>query len=163
MSRYKPKGWRGESYRHSLASKGVKTIDLSKYKGKWYEIASIPKSFSKGCEKTTANYTPKENYIEVKNRCKVEGKQKEIIGEARKTKDKNNKELEVSFFPPLFYSPYKIEYVDKDYKRAIVGSKKNSLWLLSRNKTMSEEKYKQLLNIAKRKGYKISELKRTKQ
>lgn len=25
MSRYKPRGWRGDSYRHYLAAKGVKT------------------------------------------------------------------------------------------------------------------------------------------
>lgn len=30
MNRYKPKGWRGQSYRHSLASRGIKT-KFSKY------------------------------------------------------------------------------------------------------------------------------------
>ena len=39
MSRYKPVGWRGQSYRHYLAAKGVKT---SKYKPKRLRAHGIP-------------------------------------------------------------------------------------------------------------------------
>ncbi len=35
----------------------VANVDLNKYAGKWYEIASFPQSFQKGCCATTAEYT----------------------------------------------------------------------------------------------------------
>jgi apolipoprotein D and lipocalin family protein len=35
----------------------VPNVDLKKYSGKWYEIASFPQVFQKGCNCTTAEYT----------------------------------------------------------------------------------------------------------
>ena len=35
----------------------VPYVDLKKYAGKWYEIASFPQRFQKGCNFTTAEYT----------------------------------------------------------------------------------------------------------
>ena len=35
----------------------VKSFDLQKYQGKWYEIARLNHSFEEGMEQVTANYT----------------------------------------------------------------------------------------------------------
>ena len=35
----------------------VPEVDLEKYVGTWYEIASFPQRFQKGCHGTTATYT----------------------------------------------------------------------------------------------------------
>jgi lipocalin len=35
----------------------VSNVDLKKYLGRWYEVASFPQLFQKGCECTTAEYT----------------------------------------------------------------------------------------------------------
>ncbi|MCE9539209.1 MAG: lipocalin family protein, partial [Bacteroidetes bacterium] len=35
----------------------VPNVDLKKYSGKWYEVASYPQRFQKGCNCTTADYT----------------------------------------------------------------------------------------------------------
>lgn len=35
----------------------VPYVDLNKYAGKWFEIASFPQRFQKGCNCTTAEYT----------------------------------------------------------------------------------------------------------
>ena len=35
----------------------VPFVDINKYSGKWYEIASYPQRFQKGCHCTTAEYT----------------------------------------------------------------------------------------------------------
>jgi len=35
----------------------VANVDLNKYAGKWYEIASYQQRFQKGCTCTTAEYT----------------------------------------------------------------------------------------------------------
>lgn len=64
----------------------VPSVDLNKYAGKWYEIASFPQRFQKGCNCTTAEYTAtNKGYVIVENRCNkgsVNGKQSYIKGKA---------------------------------------------------------------------------------
>ena len=53
----------------------VPHVDLEKYAGKWYEIASFPQRFQKGCQYTTATYTlTDKDYVIVENRCRKHGK-----------------------------------------------------------------------------------------
>ena len=39
---------------NSIPLETVKSVELSRYMGKWYEIASFPNRFQKGCNCTTA-------------------------------------------------------------------------------------------------------------
>jgi len=49
----------------------VAKVDLSRYTGTWYEIASYPQRFQKGCTGTTATYTLRDDgEIGVVNRCR---------------------------------------------------------------------------------------------
>ena len=48
----------------------VPNVDLKKYTGKWFEIASFPQYFQKGCNCTTAEYTLSDKgFVIVENRC----------------------------------------------------------------------------------------------
>lgn len=80
-------------------------IDLQKYSGKWFEIASFPMSFQKDCYCVTAEYTlTGKDYIKVKNSCRkgsVNGKVKSITGKAFAVKGTNNVKLKVQFFWPF--------------------------------------------------------------
>jgi apolipoprotein D and lipocalin family protein len=50
----------------------VLSVDLEKYMGKWYEIASFPQRFQKGCHCTTAEYTLNDKgYVNIENKCFV--------------------------------------------------------------------------------------------
>lgn len=64
---------------NAQAIQTVLSVDLNKYSGKWYEIASYPQRFQKGCHCTTAEYTLSDkSYVIVENRCNkdsVNGKQ----------------------------------------------------------------------------------------
>ena len=47
----------------------VPNVDIKKYSGKWYEIASFPNRFQKDCNCTTAEYTyTDKGYVIVENR-----------------------------------------------------------------------------------------------
>ena len=49
----------------------VARVDLERYLGTWYEIASFPQSFQRGCTATTATYTLRtDGEIDVLNRCR---------------------------------------------------------------------------------------------
>jgi len=144
--------------------KTVHQVDLEKYSGTWYEIASFPQRFQKGCECTTANYTPTDKgYIIVENKCKKNGKESSIKGKAFVDKDSGNAKLKVQFFWP-FKGKYWIIDLADDYSYAVVSHpNKNYLWTLSRKATLNEEVYKGIINRLQEKGFDLSQLKLTKQ
>lgn len=137
----------------------ARKISLKRYAGKWNEIASFPAWFQRDCVGATAEYTEMPTFIGVVNTCTTrKGKTRNIKGKAFTT-DENNV-LNVQFFPP-FKSDYIIEYVDTEYKHAIVGSTgKNYLWILSREKPVANDVYEKLVSIARKKGYDVSRLER---
>ena len=53
----------------------VHSVDLKKYAGTWYELASYPQFFERGCSNVKATYTLKEGYVEVLNQSIKGGKQ----------------------------------------------------------------------------------------
>jgi len=101
----------------------VPNVDLDRYAGKWFEIASSPKSFQKGCGCTTATYTPTDRgYIEVLNTCCKTAKNNQIAikGKAFVEEGSGNAKLEVQFFWPL-RGKYWIIALAEDYSYAMVG------------------------------------------
>ncbi len=145
----------------------VPYVDLKKYAGKWYEIASFPQRFQKNCNWTTAKYTlTDEGFVIVENRCNkdsINGKQSSIKGKAFVVKNSGNAKLKVQFFWP-FNGKYWIIDLAEDYSYAVVGHpNKKYLWILSRTATMNENTYQQIISRIKEKGFDISKIKLTKQ
>lgn len=112
----------------------VSEVDLARYVGKWYEIASFPMFFQRNCVgDTTAEYalTP-EGDISVTNRCRTADGFDEAKGRATVVDGSGNARLKVSFFWP-FRSDYWIFGLDADYRWAVVGNpNRKYLWVLSR-------------------------------
>jgi apolipoprotein D and lipocalin family protein len=142
----------------------VTSVDLKKYAGKWYEIASFPQRFQKGCECTTATYTPTDKgYIIVENRCKRNGKESYIKGKAFVQNNSGNAKLKVQFFWP-FKGKYWIIDLADDYSYAVVGNpNKNYLWILSRTEKMDRAVYETICMRLKAKGFDVSKLRMTQQ
>ncbi|MBK7304505.1 MAG: lipocalin family protein [Saprospiraceae bacterium] len=143
----------------------VPRVDLQKYAGKWYEIASFPQSFQKGCYCTTAEYTLHEKgYVIVENRCNkgsVDGKQSYIRGKAFVEKGSGNAKLKVQFFWP-FKGKYWIIDLADDYSYAVVSNpNRKYLWILSRTPTIGVTLYGQILERLELKGFDISKLQKT--
>jgi apolipoprotein D and lipocalin family protein len=138
-----------------------------RYVGAWYEIASFPQSFQRGCTATTAAYTLRpDGDIDVLNRCRlgsVDGKEKTALGRARVTDHTTNAKLEVSFFRP-FWGDYWIIDLAEDYSYAVVGHPgRDYLWILSRTPTMTEPTYQAIVVRLQGLGYETSRLVRTLQ
>lgn len=145
----------------------VASVDLNKYAGKWYEIASFPQRFQKGCNCTTATYTlTDKDYVIVENRCNknsVNGKESYIKGKAFVEKNSGNAKLKVQFFWP-FKGAYWIIDLDDDYTYAVVGHpNRNYLWILSRTPQIDENTYNQIIGRIQQKGFNINNLQRTTQ
>lgn len=140
---------------------GVSNFDVSKYLGKWYEIARYDSWFEKDMDRTQAFYSLNEDgTVRVENsgyEIKKE-KWKTSVGKAKFRGDKDIGELKVSFFGP-FYGDYTILALDSEYKYSLVsGGSTDYLWILSRTKNISEDIKENYLMIAKNLGYDTSTL-----
>ncbi len=142
----------------------VDEVDLKRYSGKWYEIASMPERFESGCACTTAEYKfNPEGYVEVTNRCLKDGQEKEVHGKAFPKDENSTGKLEVQFFWPV-KGKYFIMALDEDYQYALVGHpNRKHLWVLSRYPEMDEEVYINYLQIARKEGFEINKLELTEQ
>jgi apolipoprotein D and lipocalin family protein len=145
----------------------VPYVDVNKYAGKWYEIASYPQRFQKGCHCTTAEYTVTDKgYLIVENRCNkgsIHGKESYIKGKAFVEENTGNAKLKVQFFFP-FKGKYWIIDLAPDYSFAVVSHpNRKYLWILSRTPKMSDIVYSQILTGLKEKGFDLSKLQKTEQ
>lgn len=145
----------------------VASLDLGRYVGRWYEIASFPQSFQKGCTATTADYEIREDgEIDVVNRCRrgsLEAPESSAVGRARVTDKTTNAKLEVSFFWP-FWGDYWVIQLAPDYSYAVVGAPgRDYLWILSRTTKMSDSVYGEIVVRLKEQGYEVARLERTLQ
>ncbi len=142
-------------------------VDLSRYVGTWYEIASYPQSFQEGCTGTTATYTLRDDgEIDVLNRCRkgsLSGEEDSAEGRARVVDTTTHAKLEVTFFWP-FWGDYWIIDVGVDYEYAVVGHPgRDYLWILSRTPTMEDSVYEGILQRVQAKGYPLDRLQKTVQ
>jgi apolipoprotein D and lipocalin family protein len=145
----------------------VAALDLNRYSGTWYEIASIPQRFQRGCFATQATYTPKANgVVEVFNQCRkgaLDGKVSRIRGKAWRPDRKEPGKLRVQFFWP-FSAKYWVIDLGENYEYAVVGHpNRGYLWILSRTPTMDERLYDELLARAKDLDFDISRVEKTPQ
>jgi apolipoprotein D and lipocalin family protein len=139
------------------------SIDLQKYSGKWYEIASYPMSFQKDCFCVTADYTlTDKGYVKVFNSCRkgsVNGKVKSISGKAFPVKGTNNVKLKVQFFWPFKADYWVIDKAD-DYSWAVVsGPSRKYLWILSRKPVLQKETWQYITDRLVKNGFDLSKLK----
>lgn len=145
----------------------VSSVDLSRYAGKWYEIASYPAFFQAGCTGTTAEYTLREDgTVTVLNTCNkgsLDGPVDQIVGKARVPDPANPAKLKVSFFPP-FEADYWVIDLGPDYEYAVVGEQSRQfLWVLSRTPALDDATYQEILDRLPAKGYDPGRLVRTVQ
>jgi apolipoprotein D and lipocalin family protein len=145
----------------------VDHVDLARYAGTWYEIATIPQRFQKDCVGVSATYSLRpDGKILVINRCRkktLDGELRDVKGKAWVVDAKTNAKLKVQFFWP-FSGDYWIIELDQDYRWAVVGHpNRNYLWILSRTPQMVPALYDDLLDRIGNKGYDIARIKRTLQ
>ena len=140
-----------------LDNSTVKSVDLSRYLGSWYEIARFDHSFERGMEYAMAHYTMRDDgKIDVLNTGIKDGRAKDAKGIAKTTNQQGL--LRVSFFGP-FFSDYRIMLLDENYQYVLVGGSTNRfLWILSRTPQLDEATLSLILAEADRRGYDTTRL-----
>jgi len=145
----------------------VERVELGRYLGTWYEIASFPQRFQRGCTATTATYALRDDgRIDVLNSCRkgsLDGELATARGLARVVDRVTGARLEVSFFRP-FWGDYWIIDLGRDYEYAVVGHpSRDYLWILSRTPALPEATFRGILARLQAQGYETARLVKTLQ
>lgn len=151
----------------------IPTVDVTRYMGRWYEIAKFPNRFQTQCvSDTAAEYRPLgDGRVEVRNRCGLQdGTIEDIVGAARQIGGGDSPKFQVRFAPawlsflPAVWGDYWIIDLDRDYTLAAVSEpKREFLWILSRTPTVDAEAYRALLVRLQAMGLNIDKLAVSKQ
>ncbi|MBU6260625.1 MAG: lipocalin family protein [Burkholderiales bacterium] len=145
--------------------RSVAAVDLARYSGRWYEIASFPMFFERHCvADVTADYEPAaDGNLTVRNRCRTASGHDAASGRARVVPGHGNSRLEVSFFWP-FEADYWILGLDPAYRWAVVGDpNRKYLWILARTPQLPAAQQEAALAVARAQGYDLTRLHMTPQ
>jgi apolipoprotein D and lipocalin family protein len=135
----------------------VPSVELSRYLGKWYEIAHYPTFFQAGCASSIAEYSLNaDGTVGVFNSCLAgDGSVVETIqGTARVIDPVTNAKLVVTFPVAPFPGPYWIIDLGENYEYAVVGDPTRvSLFILSRTPTLEQGVLDGILGRLVEQGY----------
>jgi apolipoprotein D and lipocalin family protein len=152
----------------TLPNQPVSQLDLSRYLGKWHEIAHLPLFFQRQCQdRITATYSRLgHDQIQVLNTCRTkDGVIDAAEGVARPRREGGPGALEVRFAPgwlswlPWVWADYWVVEIDPDYQWAVVGSPScKYLWVLSRSPSMRQAQFDAIRDRAAARGYPVAKL-----
>ena len=142
----------------------VPAVDLQRYTGKWYEIASLPVSQQRGCGCTTAEYEIIDaSTVRVINSCRKGNETDRVEGKAFVVEGSNNARLRVQFFWPFRGDYWVIGLDEERYAWAVVGlPSRKYCWILSRTPTMDPALLSRLIEDLRSKGFAVDALQYTK-
>jgi apolipoprotein D and lipocalin family protein len=144
----------------------VSTVDLSRFQGQWYEIASIPRATQQDCRGTTATYrTTGAGAMDLLNECHVgslDGPVRQASAHAVVPDPSAPGKLSVNFGG--FYGDYWIIDLGANYEYAVVGHpSRDYLWILSRTPSLDSTVTASILQRAQSNGFDTSRLAYTQQ
>lgn len=145
----------------------VSGVDLQRFMGRWYVIASIPTRFERD------GHNPVETYKQVSDgtictwfrqrASDFSSPVKLIHSSASIVPGSGNGEWSVRFFG-LFHTQYLIGWLSPDYDQAmVVRDARDYLWYMAREPRVSDSDYRTMLNRAAAMGYDIGAIEKSPQ
>ena len=148
----------------------VAVVNIERYLGTWYEMASIPSWFQNYCRAgVRAQYALEiSGTVEVRNSCiDASEVRNELVGRAAIYNPEASSKLQVAFFgldPAELEPNYWILYLDEDYSLAVVGEpERNFGWILSRNPAITQNQLDTAATILLQNGYELDDFELTDQ
>jgi len=145
----------------------VAAVDLNRFMGDWYVIASIPTIFEKEVYNGVESYRLAEDgtihTTFTFNKGAFDGPVKTYRPRAFVQDANSNAVWGMQFVWP-FKAEYRIIYLDKDYTTTVVGrTKRDYVWIMAREPVIREADYARMLRFIADQGYDINKLKKVPQ
>ena len=151
--------------------KPIAQLEVSRYLGRWHEVAKFPNWFQKRCvSDTSADYALQpDGSISVLNQCRrADGQWENALGQAQQIGGTNSATLKVRFAPawlsflPFVWGDYWIVDLDEAYELAAVSEpQRDYLWILSRTPKPDPARYEALVARLKAMGLETERLEMT--
>jgi len=147
----------------------VTHVDLSRYAGKWYEVARLPNPFQRDDSNATAEYSVQQDgKVRVINtEYRPDGSTHVAEGSATAVEDGSNSRLRVKFKGLAALAPvpkggnYWIIRLESDYSTVMVGTpNRKYLWILSRQPFPPQAVMAKYLRAAEVLGFDTGKLRR---
>lgn len=147
--------------------KTVSNVDLNRFMGSWYVIASIPIFVEKEATNAVETYKLDPNgTIDTTftfNKGSLDGPKKTYRSRGFVVDKVNNSTWKVQFVWP-FKAEYLITSLADDYSQVIVSrSKRDYVWVMARTPQIPEADYERLVGLVKAQGYDMTKLRKVPQ
>lgn len=145
----------------------VKYVDLKRFMGDWYVIASIPTFIEKQAYNAIESYRLDDDGTVATtfrfNKSSHDGPLKEYHPRGFVRDTQSNAVWGMQFIWP-FKSEYRIIYLNEDYSTTVIGrSKRDYVWIMSREPALSKVEYSLILSLLEEQGYEIEKIQKVPQ
>lgn len=145
----------------------VSSVDLKRFMGEWYVIASIPTVFEKNAFNALESYRldPDGSVATTFtfNKGSFDGPLKTYTARGFVRSGSANAVWGMQFIWP-FKAEYRIIFLTRDYSQTVIGrSKRDYAWIMARAPTISAADYARMLDLLSTHGYDISQVQQVPQ
>lgn len=145
----------------------VDYVDLNRFMGDWYVIASIPTFIEKNAFNAIESYQLESDGTVATtfrfNKGSLDGPLKEYHPRGF-IRDKNSNAVWGMQFIWPFKAEYRIIFLSEDYSKTVIGrSKRDYVWIMAREPAISDGEYAAITNFLQEQGYDISKLRKVPQ
>jgi len=141
----------------------VDSVDLKRFMGDWYVIASIPTFIEKDAYNALESYhLDPDGTIATTfrfNKGRLDGPLKEYTPRGF-VKDSSNAVWGMQFIWPI-KAEYRIIYLTDDYTQTVIGrTKRDYVWIMARQPSIPDDEYRRILDFIVEQGYQLESLKK---
>ena len=142
----------------------VESVDIERFMGDWYVIASIPTFIEKQAYNALESYhLAEDGTIETTfsfNKGALDGPQRVYRPRGFIQDKQSNAVWGMQFIWP-FKAEYRIIFLSEDYSQTVIGrTKRDYVWIMARKPTMPEDDYNRILDFLKAQGYDLGKLRK---
>ena len=135
----------------------VPSVDLERFMGDWYVIASIPTALEKGAHNAIESYRLNEDGTVQTTftfrKDGFDGPLKTYTPKGFVRDDPSNAIWGMRFVWPI-KADYRIIYLDEDYQVTVVGRlKRDYVWIMARTPQIDDSEYERILSFIEEQGY----------
>jgi len=140
----------------------VEKVDLKRFMGDWYVIASIPTFIEKDAFNAIESYRLDDDGTVAAtfrfNKGSLDGPVKEYNPRGFIQDKQSNAVWGMQFIWP-FKAEYRIIYLSKDYSQTIIGrTKRDYVWIMARTNTIPNTDYERIVKFLKEQDYDTNNL-----